>query len=58
MSTAQDTADAIILVLKKLLKWIFLGALAISAVFFIIFKVFSCTHHIQLCQVILKVSDS
>jgi hypothetical protein len=38
MSSAQDTADAIILVLKKLLKWIFLGALAISAVFFIIFK--------------------
>ena len=38
MSSAQDTADAIILVLKKLLKWIFLGTLAASLVFFIIVK--------------------
>ena len=38
MSSAQDTADTIILVIKKLLKWIFLVALAIGAVIFIIVK--------------------
>ncbi len=64
MSSANETAEAILIVIKKIMKWIFFAAAALVVVFFSVIQVnvfwdwLTVERHAEKVQITLNVADS